>query len=261
MSPAKRQDLPAFQQKQYEFAAHIRDPEQAPRPSEVEDRRMAIYRELFFNNVSGILSDSFPVLRSITPDDTWQRRIRRFYADHNCHTPYFIELSKEFVDWLVEERGDHPDDPPFIRELAHYEWVEIALTTSDEDKDLSKVNHNGDLLDGMPLISPVAMHLAYEYPAHKISKDFQPQEPGAEPTYLVVYRDRQDQIHFLEINAVTYRLMSLIKELPQATGREILLQIAGELSHPEPEQVVNHGASLLHDLRERNIIIGTRESD
>ena len=49
-------ELPEFQQKQYAFAAHIRDPENNPAPSGVEDRRMAIYRELFFNNLHNRLT-------------------------------------------------------------------------------------------------------------------------------------------------------------------------------------------------------------
>ena len=36
---------------QNEFMAHIRKPNTNPCPADVEDRRMAIYRELFFNNI------------------------------------------------------------------------------------------------------------------------------------------------------------------------------------------------------------------
>ena len=36
-------ELPDYQQKQYAFAAHIRDPENIPPPEGIEDRRMAIY--------------------------------------------------------------------------------------------------------------------------------------------------------------------------------------------------------------------------
>ncbi len=55
-----------FIQQQYDFAAHIRNPEQNPAPAGIEDRRMGIYRELFYNNVEGFLSNGFPVLAGIT---------------------------------------------------------------------------------------------------------------------------------------------------------------------------------------------------
>ncbi len=49
-------------QQQYAFAAHIRDPQHAAPPADIEDRRMGIYRELFFNNLDSSLTDTLPVL-------------------------------------------------------------------------------------------------------------------------------------------------------------------------------------------------------
>lgn len=40
-------DLPLFKKTQYEFAAHIRDPQLNPKPADVEARRMNIYTDLF----------------------------------------------------------------------------------------------------------------------------------------------------------------------------------------------------------------------
>ncbi len=255
---APSSEQPDFIALQRAFTDHIRRPEQHPRPPQIEDRRMAIYRELFFNNVEGFISTAFPVLRTITPDDTWLRRVRDFFAGHRCETPYFAEIAEEFLAWLQHERGEHPDDPPFIRELAHYEWVELALSTSDADEDLPPLDRNGDLMAGRPLISPVAWHLAYSYPVHRIGPDFLPEAPGEHPTFLSVYRDRDDQIHFLDINAVTYRLLDLMKENPTLTGLDLMKVIAAEMQHPQPEQLIAHGEPLLEDLRNRNIIIGTR---
>ena len=51
---------------QLAFAAHIRDPQNRPAPAGIEDRRMAIYRELFFNNVRDLLGRGFPVPVSYT---------------------------------------------------------------------------------------------------------------------------------------------------------------------------------------------------
>lgn len=65
-------DLPLFKQTQYEFAAHIRDPKLNPKPDGIESRRMNIYAELFFNNVEDFISNTYPVLKSITAEDRWQ---------------------------------------------------------------------------------------------------------------------------------------------------------------------------------------------
>ena len=219
---------------------------------------MAIYRELFYNNVEGFLSSGFPVLRKLSVDEIWHCRVRRFFAEHRCTTPYFAEISREFVAWLGSDRGVHPDDPPFIAELAHYEWVELALQVSDADQQLPAVDRNGDVFDQIPVVSPLAWHLAYRYPVHRIGPEFVPAEPDGQPTYLVVYRDRNDQVHFLELNAVTYRLVELLKTNPEWRGRDAVRQIAEELHHPQPDSVMAHGRALLEDLRQRNILVGTR---
>jgi hypothetical protein len=219
---------------------------------------MAIYRELFYNNVEGFVSTAFPVLRAISDDATWHRRVRDFFRGHHCQTPIFAEIAAEFVEWLQNARGDHPDDPPFITELAHYEWVELALSISDADQELPAVDPNGDLMDGHPLLSPLAWPLAYQWPVQQIGPEFQPGQPGEQPTYLVVNRDRLDKVHFLEINAVTYRLLQLLSDEPTPTGRAALQQIAKELGHPDPAAVIAHGQSLLDDLKARNILLGTR---
>jgi hypothetical protein len=244
---------------QMAFAAHIRDPEHAPAPVDVEDRRMAIYRDLFFRNISGLLENAFPVLRRILGDTRWQALIRDFMVHHRAATPLFLELSQELLDYLGTTRaGQATDDPPFLLELAHYEWVELALSVSDDEPDPTHADPNGDLLDGVPVVSPLAWNLSYRYPVHRIGPDFQPSEPGAQPTHLVVYRNRKDRVEFLEVNVVTQRLLELLKEDQMRTGLETLETIAAELQHPAPEQVVTAGAALLQDLRSRNIILGTR---
>lgn len=255
---AKPATFPRFQQAQYQFAAHLRDPEKNPAPTGIEDRRMQIYRELFYNNVEDFLANAFPVLRKISGDDIWHARIRDFYARHQCHDPLFHRVAAEFLDFLEKERGDHPDDPPFIRELCHYEWVELALAVSELELTPELANPNGNLLEGRPLVSPLAWTLSYEWPVHRIGPDAIPAAPGEQLTYLIVNRNRQDQVRFMEINAVTARLMQLLDEDTESSGASLMSRIAGELNHPQPEAVVEAGAEILRDLRDRDILLGTR---
>ena len=249
-----------FQKTQYQFAAHLRHPQLNAAPAGIEDRRLQIYRDLFYNNVEDFLSNAFPVLRKISSDEIWHRRVRDFYARHECREPQFYKIAEEFLRYLDTERGEHADDPSFLRELCHYEWVELELSVSDVKLTPELANPNGDLLDGRPLLSPLAWALSYEYSVHRISPEFQPQSPSEQPTYLIVHRDRHDDVHFMEINAVTARLMQLLEEDQTASGRELLQRIAVELQHPQPDAVVQGGADTLKDLRARDIIIGTRRT-
>ena len=250
---------PEFIRRQYEFAAHIRDPDNQPAPAEIEDRRMAIYRELFYNNVEGFLSGTFPVLRSLYSDTDWHLLVRDYFSHHRAQTPLFLEIPREFLNWLENERTPREDDLPFLHELAHYEWVELALSISEESTDAADVNPDGDLLKGIPVLSPLAWHLSYRFPVHQIGPDFIPEQPGEQPTTLVVYRDRQDAVNFLEVNAVTKRLLELVSENSSESGAQLLGRIATEMSHPQPDVVIAGGAEILAGLATKDIVLGTRE--
>ena len=249
---------PEFTRRQYQFAAHIRDPEHMPAPDDVEDRRMKIYRELFYNNVEGFLSGTFPVLRKIHEDKAWHCLVRDFFSGHHSHSPLFLEIPREFLGWLENERGHKAGDFPFLYELAHYEWVELALSICEETLEQDNVDPEGDMLTGVPVLSPLAWQLAYQYPVHKIGPDFLPQQAGENPTLLVVYRDSADEVGFMEVNPVTKRLLELIAEDKHTSGKQMLEHIAAELSHPQPEVVVNGGADIMSGLHKKKILLGAK---
>lgn len=243
---------------QKRFAAHIRDPASAPMPEGIEERRMAIYRELFFNNIRGFLSTNFPVLRSLHDDESWDRLCRDFYRDFRSQTPLFPEIAREFLRYLQEYRSDTADDPPFMLELAHYEWVELALALDEADLNLIEAEPDGDLMNGVPLLSPLAWPLSYQYPVHEICVDYQPQSAPPGATHLLVWRQDDFSVKFMQLNQVSALLVQKLKENTDRTGLELLSTIAGEIGHPQPEVVVQGGRTLLNEFRDKQIIAGTR---
>ena len=248
---------PEFIKQQFQFAAHLRDPDNNPAPANIEDRRMEIYRELFYNNVEGFLTNSFPVLRKLINDDDWHALARDFYAKHHCHSPLFLEIPHEFISYLENERQALPSDLPFMHELAHYEWVELALSVAESEESSEGIHIEGNLLDECPQLSSLAWPLSYQYPVHQISPDFQPDCPPENPTYILVYRDLDDKVGFIEFNAVSARLFSILQEDQRLTGRTALEQIATELQHPDAAVVVNGGLDILQEWRKLGIVHGT----
>jgi len=247
-----------FQQQQLAFTAYIRDPQNAPLPEGMPARRMSVYAELLFNNISEQLWANFPMLRQITSDPDWRALVRDFMIRHRSQTPLFTEVGLEFLDYLQQEREARPGDWPFMLELAHYEYVQAAVAISPDDEKPAEHDPNGDLMSGHPLLAPTAWNLSYQWPVHRIGPEYLPAEAPPEPTHLVVYRDRQDEVHFLEINAITQRLLQLLKENPGLTGLDVLNTVAAELAHPDPALVITAGQELLADLRRRNVLLGTR---
>lgn len=258
LSGSRPDDLP-FQTLQRQFAAHLRNPDINTAPPGIEDRRLAIYRDLFFNNVEGFLHQAFPVLRSLYSEQDWLALVRQYFSLHASQSPQFYQIAEEFLLYLQSEHETSDADPAFLVELAHYEWVELILAISDADTRIaSGVDPNGDLLEEIPVPSPVMMNLAYRYPVHELGPRNQPESPPPDPTYLVVHRDRHDKLHFLKVNAVTSRLLQLMTDNPGSTGRALLESIAAELEASKVESVVNSGNATMADLRSRDILLGTR---
>jgi hypothetical protein len=254
-------ERPKFQEQQYAFAAHIRDPQKAPAPEGIEDRRMAIYRELFFNNLKSLLSNMFPVLRKLHSDQHWNRLVRRFMQRHQAQTPYFLQLPAEFLDFLQNEYQPGDDDFPFLVELAHYEYIELALSVSEETNDFDGVDPDGDLLAGVPVKSALTWAYAYQFPVHRISEEFLPDAPAEQPVYLAVYRDTHDKVGFLELNAITAGLLNAIEENDAGeTGEALLRKLAADIDYPDTAAFVAHGLAAMQEMRSLDILTGTRSA-
>ena len=144
-------------------------------------------------------------------------------------------------------------DPPFLLELAHYEWVEQALLISDAELPAENPLLLDDPLSQTIYLSELAWPLAYRFPVHRIGPDYQPNCPPAEPTFLLVYRDRDDQVKFLEIGSGAYLLLETLRsEGPlQATVALAETEIAGSA---DQQDFTSSHRLLLADLAQRAVI-------
>ncbi|MGM0412023.1 MAG: DNA-binding domain-containing protein [Pseudomonadota bacterium] len=236
------------------FADHIRDPERAPAPAGVPDRRMEVYRDLFFNNLRGMLADTYPVCHAILGEERWTRLIRAWFREHRPTTPLFPELPRELLAWL--ERPERPalaDEPPFLAELAHYEWLEIEVAHADET---APVVEPGDLLEGAPVTAAAVRWARYTWPVPHLGPDYQPDTPPAEPTGVIVHRDDRGRVGFVAATPATLALLDGLAAAPGVPGRTLLTELARTLGHADPAPVIAAGADILADLRERGIIAG-----
>jgi hypothetical protein len=244
----------ALKDSQLTMARYLRDPQRQPAPEGVEPRRLQIYQDLVYNNIEGFISGGFPVLRSLYQDADWHQLVRTFIEGHRCHTPYFLEISQEFLQFLMQDYSVRDCDPPFMAELAHYEWVELALDVSQEVlQDAVAVD---DILANLVQLSPLAWLLSYQFPVHRIGPGFRPAVAEEEPTYLVVYRDREDTVRFMELNAATARLVELIRDNSTATAGELLVDLAVESGVAE-ESMLAFGGEQLEQLIEQSVVLVT----
>lgn len=235
----------------YALASHVRDPDTHAPPPGIEDRRLAIYRELFHNSIEGLLAGNFPVIRKTMGDADWRALVRRFYADHRCRTPLFTEIGREFVQFLQ----DRDDVPPWLHELAHYEWVELALQISDEP--MPAHDPDGDLMRDPLVPSPLAWALAYAWDVQRIGPGHRPDAPPAQPTLLLVRREACGDVRFSELSPLVFRLLQLLGTDPAPSGETALRQLAGEAGATDIATFLDEGRAMLQRLHHEGVVLGT----
>lgn len=234
-----------FQAYQNTFTAHIRDPENNAKPTQVDDHRMGVYREIVFNNLVSTVTSCFPVCKKILGDDVWQSLCRTFFANHQSKTPIFREIPQAFLDFL----NTQTELPDYMTALAHYEWVELALANMP-DVPLN-INEACDVLNDAIQLNPSHRLMEYAYPVHQISHAIQPDAP--ETTHLLIFRKVDYHIQFIVLNPITYQLLLLIKQ--GQTGKQALTLIAEHLHHPEPDSIIQFGKEILDDLHKQQAIM------
>lgn len=241
--------MPALQDSQRAFARHLRDPGVAPEPRGVSERRLQIYRELVYRNIEGFIAGGFPVLQRLLSPEQWDELVRGFIRDHRCHTPYFLRIAEEFLAFL-QERNTSGWEPPYLFELAHYEWVELALDVADQD--LPPTSARAPDLDSVPRLSPLARLLAYNYPVQQIgpANPF----PPARATYLLVFRDGADVVRFMELNAATSRLLEYTQGNTSHSVHAILARLGPEIG-VDPTSIGEFALQQLSDLHAAGAVI------
>ncbi len=246
----------SFTEYQSAFAARIRDPRAAPRPPGAPDRRMRVYEELLYNNLEGFLLAGYPIARQLLGARAWKQTVRRFFAEHRCHSPLFRDIPKAFLDWMETRHAELFPDLPFLPEFMHYEWLELSVSVTPEESDPAAVEPDGDLLAGRPALNPSARLACYRYPVHRIGPRFEPGAPDGQTWCYLLHRDEKDDVRFTVLNPVAARLVELIREA-RPRGREALARIAAESNLPHSGSLMEAGHQLLRELRQSGALLGT----
>lgn len=236
-----------FQQVQQQFVAYLRSPEQQ-KPADVAQERLDLYRELLFNNVAGFVSSAFPVLKSLYSEQAWQQRLQLFFSAYRCENPFFLSIAQSFLDFLQRQYQQHGDDPAFMLELAHYEWLELELATRKAEPEVAVT----DLRQQALQLSELASVQAYQYPVHKICREFQPEE--AEASFLLIHRNADDEVKFIALNQLTTLLLQILTQHPGLTLVELVTELMPFVPQLEESQLLSGAEQILANFAEKGIV-------
>lgn len=233
---------------QLDMARFLRDPAGEKPPAGIEPRRLQVYRDLVYRNIEGFISSAFPVLRSLYADDAWEALVRSFILTHQCKTPLFLQISEEFLAFVsaLEPSALRP----FEAELAHYEWLELAVDVAEGEVPAEVSLDTPDAQ--YAYVSPAAQLGSYQFPVHRIGPSFQP-ENATDPSFLLVYRDREQRVQFMELSAGSARLIYEMQKGELETVQTLLGRMA-EAWGMEPAAVREFGLQQLQDFNQRGVI-------
>ena len=251
-------NTPSFQQYQQAFTAYIRDPANQPMPKNVVPRGMDVYKEIVFNNLLESVSACFPVSRKVIGKRAWLRLVRHFFRNHSSSTPIFRKIPEEFLAYLkLESASDQDHLPPYLPSLCHYEWVELLVSTMPEDMIENTIRQTGDLRKSKPQFAPSLQLLRYDYAVQRVSPRYKPKEKIL--THILVFRNQEFEVKFIEVNALTYRLIEILIQ-GKLSCEQALTLLATEINQAQTESIIQYGLEILEGLKNQGVILGIHQS-
>ena len=243
-----------FKQVQQSFIDYIRDPEK-PLPAGVPRERMQVYRELFFNNVMGFVSNAFPVLKSVYSEKDWQALVQAFFSQHDCQSPIFIDIAGEFLHFLQQEYQPKDNDPPFMLELAHYEWLELVVAVAQQKSDEQPIL--AEQISHIPLCLAATARVAqYHFPVQHIRQDYRPEKVLDTPVFFCLYQEKDGEVCFLQLTPLSAQVLAYIVERGKVMFNDILKWLTTTYPQMAQEVLAKGCLDLLEQLAIKGIVRG-----
>lgn len=237
---------------QNSLGTYLRNPQNHNPPQNIEKERLTVYQDLLFHNIERILSNTFPVFKKIVSTVYWQNLVRDFFTRHQCQSPFYQEVPREFLSYLQNEKEWEETEPDYLIYLAHYEWVELDLFLSAQDEKNSSNNNNQTTQEQTILYNPVLYFLFYPYPVHLISPEFKPQQTS-ENFYLVYRQPSSGQVEFMVLNKVTARFVELT-HTKKLNLHDTLLILSEEL-HQQPGDILPQIKVLQEEFYKKGVLL------
>lgn len=242
-----------FQTLQRQFAAYLRQPDQAPLPPGCDPARMRHYHQLFFNNFDGVLDAAFARLRASFPEEDWKRLVLTFFQTVPQHSPFLADVPTRFVEYLEAQRQVPMSDGQ--RELAAYELACFELK-SDSDRPLPEGLIEPTSWETVaPVLNPASEFFESVLPVQDPA--WNPVSTEQVPTFLVLVRDAEGRVQTHALSPLSARLLMLLIEHPTQQVNQIVALLAEEIHQPE-DVLLPHIVEQLKQWRDSGVLLGAR---
>lgn len=245
--------------------------------------RLLLYRRLIRRGLRGAVTIEIP-RTAARLGDAFDAYLGRFLEEELPRSSYLRDVAFEFVRWAAPRWAEDPAVPAYLADLARHELIAFVAAGALASEALegapswaSTGGRRGDeaaspepapALPGsggeeLSLDRGVRFHrsatlVRYEHAVHRLQADEAARdEPAREPTALLVYRDAEHEIRYLELTPLAAAILDRL--LAGAPLREAVLAGCEALGHPVEGAVLQGTAALLADLSARGALLGAAD--
>lgn len=193
--------------------------EGASLPRGVDPNRVSVYRRLIFSNISETLRRAYPIAAHLLEGERWDFLVESFFSEHKIASPYLWQMPKEFWHFVDEGGFSEEWDLPYLDDLLHFEWLEIAVHMM-ADGESPPYTDKGDPMRDRLIVNPDHSIDPFRYPVFKGSSEEWAARPGN--YFLLTYREPIDcTVHYIELSPLCTIIFELLRNAP-LSGSDIV---------------------------------------
>lgn len=221
---------------------------------DVSPDRVLVYRKLVFNRICSAVREFIPRTVARMGRTVFRDDIAAFIAECGPSSPYLRDVPGEFVRWAAPRWLAERTRPAYLVDLARHELLDFEVRNDPR---------GGEAPTGaaLALEAPLrfdgsARLMEYAYAVHRLSSD--PTDhaaPEATPARLLVYRDADDRVRYLELSVFAASMLHALIE-QRRTVAEALKQCCDTRGESLDDAQLATAADLLADLADRGVMLG-----
>lgn len=182
----------------------------------------------------------------------FDRWVERFVEAESPRSRYFRDVAFEMVAWVLPRWAEDASVPAYLGDLARHEllWFDVAAAPPGDEVAAAEI----ELDRGVRFDAAVRL-ARYEHAVHRLDADEAARDvPAREPTALLVYRDDEHAVRYLELTPLAAAILERL--LAGDTLRAAVVGGAAALGHAVDASVTQSTAAMLDDLRVRGALRG-----
>ena len=227
-------------------------PEAAALLAAVPPERLLVYRHLIRRTLHDVLVDFLPRVRGRRGDDRFAADADAWIAEHGPRSRLLRDLPGEFVAWIAARWSADPSIPPWLADLARHELLELEIAAAPASP---AVPPRPFTLDARLAFEASARLVRHAFAVHELPDALGPDDvPRHEHTALLVYRDREHTVRFLQLSPLAEALVDAL--LQAATVEDAIRRAVAATGEPLSDDTLARVSALLADLAERGALLG-----